>query len=474
MALQPISPTKPTAAQMPTKPIPGIRATTPPTGISSTLRSPTAPFRGLPSLGVSDKKQPAAQPADKRFSTKFESAWNNVGQMTRYMMSYSVNRNVPKFNSAYVQGFTGFSDYWTSLMRDFGAGERKSYQTPSGSQPLYEYQYRNIMQFGDPFGPARSSSFEYRDGRWWNISRAREDYLAIKPTLPDGVAPYSLDEAEAEAVYHLARKNGLSSAAYSDLYKISLAKKYFDKTGSEISALTSVVTGTQGSPDIYNRMDFNEVYGSGLNLPDFSELHVPSVKDVFVSSLFDIGGQGLSAGLAKLTGATSSLGSIANLVAGVANSVFNALHYWVYPKKSAQMRREALYKWLWDYNENNRANRIQAIYDPQRRGVQYGSPLSQFLDIVINQNYNNLMFLTNQNGKIIDSYADITNGLDKQTVDVLYAFSGISPDLIAAQLGLQYRARAYQRLIPYYESYNRLLGSGGYFSDFGDLSFYGR
>jgi len=454
MSVKSIAPIRSTPSMMPSQSVAPIGPTAPigPVGTGSAARPARDYFNKLPSIGVADAKESKTDNIRTWHSTSLkDQAWMNLA---KYMPSIGVSRGKPTFNANYVSGFSTYDDYFTGLQKDFGAGELKTYKTTIGSQNLYEYQYSNFLKYGTVNGPNRVNSFEFRDGRWWNTSKLKESFTKISSQLSPEMKQYGLTDAEDEALYQLAVKGSLSASTYASLHQFSLTKKFYESSAAYITSITNPLIGGSIVPGINNTMDFNEVYGGGL--PDFSDFKVPSVKDVFLSSLSEIGSIALGNVLKNFTAGAKLLSAPGALLAGIADTVFNALHYWVYPKRKADAQREALWEYLWDYNHNNQANRIQSIYDPGRLGLSGSSELRQFLDIVINQNYNNTMQLTNQNGKIIDKYSDITNGLDKQTVDVLYAFSGISKDDIAAQLGLRYRARAFEKIQPFYSTYESM------------------
>jgi hypothetical protein len=153
MSIKSIRPIAPIASQMPSKSVAPIGATAPLKSISTGMRPIVTPEKGLPQIGP-DKPKDTAR--DATYKSKRDDKLPYAFQsLSKFMPTSIINTSQKTFNSAYVNGFSNYNDFFGTLLKDFGPGQLKTYQTPSGSKDMYEYQYTNYLKYGNVNGPAQ-------------------------------------------------------------------------------------------------------------------------------------------------------------------------------------------------------------------------------------------------------------------------------------------------------------------------------
>lgn len=476
-----ISSLRATPSQMPVSPVSSSKATSP-TGISSALRAPTSPSRGLPPIGVSDAKQPAPAESTSPFSTKFSTAWSSVG---KYMMSYKVQTSAPKFSAEYVRSASDFSSLWSRFLQDFGPGTLRTYQTPKGSQDLYEYQYRNLLQFGDIKGPPMVSRFEYRDGRWWNTFTRQStlnklSYVDVYSTVPSALKTsvatnFLPTEEELDLLYASAVKNNLSDIAYRGLVDTFTASRISTAMATHATSVLPILEGKAGgSAFLRTSASMDSVFGKfSPQAADFAaitnqmkqigqslaEQRTAGQSSFAIGSLSDMLFDSMeSSGSGALTAVSAALTALAGIY-GITKSGWDASGGW--------------------------ATYMTAMQSLLLGKTIIAAAVQQFLG----GNKQHTFHLTTSDGRPVDKWDDVHPD-DRAAIWQLAAGTGwtrsdpgsalgkyglneigISPNKIAGRLGQYYRFRALEFL-------NDVMTADSQFSgNFGSVSipeFYGR
>lgn len=455
-----IRPIQPTAASMPAKSVAPMKSKAPRAPLSQApVRGITsAPLRGLPQIGDQKRK---ASPDDSGVRSLRSEATPPYAFLSlfSYMPTSGIALSGKKFDSSYLSRFKGYSDFITALSSDFGPGSKKTYQTTSGPQDLYAYQYDNLLKYGDIRGAASRNQFVFRDGYWWSVRQPRYDYAELSDSvLSPAMRKYALSADESSMLYGIAQRYNLTSSQYGSLYKTVVGQKFFRGAVSDIPSLVAVFDSGKPAPGISTTAQYGSVFGSDNQFKGYVDTFSSLAK--YVGQLQatlqgDPVGAGVGAGLDAGGFGESVLGSV-QMGLDFLKPVFASL--W----GSGDEKRAGLLKNLFS-GSGNYLDIVTASYSLWANlfniaGAILKKPKSH-------RNYN----LINANGKIIDKFSDITDRGDADGIGYITNRAvengvNVSYDDVAGMLGAMYRYRAAQQLQYILADYATMVSPRGYLS----------
>lgn len=473
MSLKSIRPISPTPAMMPSKavaPMSAQPAHQPIGNIGRPAQTAKDYFYKLPQLGVdkSIQKNDSISNRDGYLSTRLADTWKSIA---KYLPTQTVVNRGKKFDPSQVVSFATWNDFNSGISADFGPGALRTYQTKDGPKNMYEYQYNNFLKYGDVNGSRFSSSFEFRDNRWWSVNRAREAMYGLDSSLPSFLLEDPLTTAEEQNLYHLSIKNNLSRPAYEQLRNYSVARKYAETASQNISQLADQLTSPSAVPGYSSTFQYGDVFGSAWSSADLSY-----VKPLSLTNTLLLGGANValaflgSGGFGKLgtPGGSSFSGPTGGQV-NLANTIQNFLRSIFYRKSKAQAKRDAMNDAIINAGGGLWQRFTQWVGTTRSADKQY----QQGLDIFVNNNYDNALQAVNQNGQVVNSYGQITDGPTRQTIDVVWVMSGVSKDELASYLGAYYKRPIADKFKKAYDEYTSAMSSS-FFSNLSLPTFYGR
>ena len=437
------------------------------------LRGITAsPLRALPQIG--DGKPKETENRDTTRQSKSDTSTYAWMSFAKFLPTGGISRTTKTFGSSYVSGFSSYSDFYGALSADFGPGQKKTYQTVDGPKDLYEYQYNNLLKYGDIRGPVVRSDFSFKDGRWWTTRMVRNDYDKFSdPGLDPVLRKYDLTADESELVYSIAQQRNLTKDQYSNLQKTVLARKYFSGIEKDMAYWSKILTTPEALNTGYNKsVSEGAIFGSSSELKNFASslqnfaratellASMSGASSGFPGAMSNLSGAYLSGG-GKPGGMFDSLSDLEGSATG--GLVSGALSF----------LGNVLFPALWGTGEQKRAGLkpwLKSIGDFFEFAFTWQYKLS---DAVVShlKHKKKKYWLTNSSGKIIDSYADMTDAADKRDIAEIASSAGVSVDTVASYLGMYYRKRIIDNLSPLLDSYATMLSSKSYFSGLQTPSF---
>lgn len=441
-----IRPITPTATSMPSKSVAPMGSVAPKTPISTMTSLRDSYFKsGLQPIG-DQRRLKSGESRDTYRSTKVV---ENLPYAFMALGSQSIDGG-KKFSGSSLSGYTDYASFYSSFSSAFGVGQRKTYQTADGPKLLYDYEYQNLMRYGSTTGPSTTSSFEFRDGRWWTVSKTRETYGKFVPAnLDAGLSSYKLSAAEEEAVYQIAQKNRLTEAQYKNLYNTVFAQKYYLSAQADITKYEAILEKPEPQGVGYSAsVRESSIFGPHSDLKTLAT----SMRDF--SKLVN----GLIAKTA-LDGSSAALFGPAAPFKYAASFLINMF---------APM--------LWGTGEQKKKG-LAGVFENITNLFEFAFTWQyKVIDFVTNyfRHKKKKYWLTNSKGKIIDSFADMDDAADRRDLAELAKSAGVSTDVAASYLGMYYRKRIIDKLVPALSTYDKMVSDGGYFSGLTVPEFYGR
>lgn len=469
MALKSIAPIRPTASTMPQKSVAPMTAAAPKAPLSQTgARTTTQRAFGLQPIGDVKKAEEAAPKKENFYASKTTLPYA-FQQLAKNMPSTLLSAS-RKFDSSYYMKDSDYSSFMSRFDSDFGPGELRTFQTTSGPKQMYDYQYQNLLRYGDPDGPAMLSEFTYRDGRWWSIRRNRQTYDKFEPSVSDPfLSEYMLSEKESLSVYHAAKKLGLSERDYKSLYQSVFAKKYFMSTAPRVSQYIKALSDGVAAPDVSTTAQYGSLFGKTNQFAGYKEGISELLTNIGqMSNIF--GGDRALPGLGMIGETGEGFMGEAMGIVGMASQVL-----------------APVFSSLWGTGAQKRAGFLENLLSGGRSFLEMITASYKLWETIFDaagalfkkpksrRNYN----LINDNGKIIDKYSDITNqgdadGIGYITNRAIENGVQVTYDDVASMLGSMYRYRVAQKLNAALRSYDIMLGPNSYFKDVNVPVFYGR
>ncbi len=423
-----IRPIQPVATSMPAKSVAPMTSTRPTTPISmAPLRGVTAsPLRALPQIGPGKSDTPDTRRNELSGKSDFSSY--AFMSLTRFMPGVSVTKPGVSLNSSYVSQFATFDDFFKGISNDFGAGVKKTFKTADGDQDLYDYQYQNLLKYGNINGPRTLNEFTFRNGYWWSTAKPNVAYdkLTSNPNDPNEVE-FGLSASEDEALHSMALKNRLTAQQYADLRTAALSKKYS-------ASLTAIAGGSKELGQSYEALSaklkpYLRTLETGVKLYEtptdlggkYRPLPVTFSEISTMARYGSVFGDG-DPGIAFLGDMNRELSAISNSLATEFTPVLGA---------AASAGAYYLAPLLGLGSIPGIGVILAAVY-----GLYTGiTALKDVSDA--HRNYD----LVNANGYAIDNFNMITSKGDRKGIEAIAKASGKSKDAIASILGALYRYR---------------------------------